>query len=163
MFDAFLKCDQIDGESSDEKHKGQIEILSFSWGVSQPSHASHSASGAGTAERVNIQNFSIVHHLDAASPKFFHHCCNGTHLKSVKLELCKAAGDKSKYMEYSMEDVHVADVRPGGSAQSGESVPLEEVSFSFKKIELTYTKHDEKGKPKGDVKHYHDQGLNKGG
>ena len=163
-FDAFLKIDGVEGESSDDKHKGWIEILSYSWGVNQPSAGARSTAGAATGERVNIANFSIVHSLDAASPKAFLECCKGTHIKSVKLELCRATGDKQKYMEYAMSDVHVADVRPGGSAHSGESVPLEEVSFNFGKIELTYTKTDPKtGKPKGDVKANWDAVANKGG
>ena len=36
-FDAFLKLDGVKGESFDNTHKGEIDILSFSWGVSQTS------------------------------------------------------------------------------------------------------------------------------
>ena len=35
-YDAFLKIATIDGESTDSKHEKWIEVLSYSWGASQP-------------------------------------------------------------------------------------------------------------------------------
>ncbi|MFH1572530.1 MAG: type VI secretion system tube protein Hcp [Acidobacteriota bacterium] len=163
-FDAFLKIDGIPGESSDDKHKDWIEILSYSWGVAQPVTGSRSSGGAATAERANHSDFSIVKALDKASPKLFLKTCDGQHVKEVRLELCRATGTKQKYMEYKMSDVIVASVRPGGSAQGGETLPLEEVTFNYGKIEETYTETDhQSGKPKGDVKAFWDLTSNKGG
>jgi type VI secretion system secreted protein Hcp len=162
-FDAFLKVDTIPGESTDDKHKDWIEILSYSSGVSQPSTAARSAGGAASG-RVNVDNFSIVHALDKASPKLFLSCCNGEHIKAVTLELCRATGDKQKYMEYKMTDVLVSSVRPGGSSKGGDQMPLEEIAFNYGKIEITYTQTDPKtGKPKGDIKANYDLVANKGG
>ena len=31
--DTFLKIDGIDGESTDDKHKGEIEVFAWSWSV----------------------------------------------------------------------------------------------------------------------------------
>jgi type VI secretion system secreted protein Hcp len=162
-FDAFLKVDGVPGESGDDKHKDWIEILSFHWGVSQPASGSASSGGARSAERCNHTDFSFVHTLDKASPKLFLNCCNGKHLKEITLELCRATGDKQKYMEYKLTDAIVSSVRPGGASQGGESLPLEEVSFNYGKIELSYTECDHKtGKPKGDVKSNWDLTANKG-
>jgi type VI secretion system secreted protein Hcp len=163
-FDAFLKVSTVPGESTDDKHKDWIEVLSYSWGVSQPSAGSRSTAGAASAERTNHQDFSIVKVLDKASVKLFLSCCKGEHIPEVKLELCRATGDKTKYMEYKMTDVLVTSMRPGGSAHGGETLPLEEVSFNYGKIELTYTETDHgTGKPKGDVKSNWDLKINKGG
>jgi len=163
-FDAFLKIDGVEGESTDDKHKNWIEILSFNFGASQPFTGSRSSGGAAAAERADISDFSVVKTLDKASPKLFLHCCKGTHYKEVTLELCRATGDKIKYMEYKMSDVLVSAVRPGGSASGGEPLPLEEVALAFGKIELTYTQTDHKtGKPAGDVKAHWDLVSNKGG
>lgn len=162
-FDAFLKIDGIPGESSDDKHKEWIEVLSYSHGVSQASSGSASTGGGRSAERCNHSDFSIVKALDKASPKLALACCNGTHIKEVKLELCRAAGDKTKYMEYKLSDAIVSSVRPGGAAQGGETLPLEEVAFSYGKIEWTYTATDPKtGKASGDVKANWDLTANKG-
>ena len=163
-FDAFLKIDGVPGESQDEKHKDWIEILSYSFGASQMSSGSRSSGGAASAERVNIADFSIVKALDKASPLIFKNTCMGNHIPSVVLELCRATGDKAKYMEYKMADVLVSSVRPGGSAQGGESLPLEEVSFNAGRIDLTYVATDHKtGKGAGNVTAWWSQVENKGG
>jgi type VI secretion system secreted protein Hcp len=163
-FDAFLKLSTIPGESTDDKHKDWIEILSYSWGVSQPAGGERSTGGAAAAERASHSDFSIVKILDKASPKLFLACCKGEHIAEVKLELCRATGDKQKYMEYKMSDVLVSSVRPGGAAKGGETLPLEEVSFNYGKMELSYTATDHKtGKPMGDLKAYWDSTANKGG
>jgi len=162
-FDCFLKVDGVPGESTDDKHKGWIELLSYSHGVSQPGSGAASSGGARSAERCDHQDFSIVHTLDKASPKLSLYCCNGKHLKEVVMELCRATGNKQKYMEYKLSDVIVSSVRPGGSAQGGEALPLEEVSFNYGKIEWTYTETDHKsGEAKGDVKANWDLTANKG-
>jgi type VI secretion system secreted protein Hcp len=143
-FDAFLKIGGIPGESTDDKHKDWIEILSFNWGASQPASVA-SATGGRTAERVNIQDFSIVKVLDKSTPLLFQHVCNGKHIDKVEVELCAAAGDKHKYMKYTLENVVISNVRPGGSGKGGEAKPLEEVSFNFGKVQLEYTPMDSKG------------------
>ena len=163
-FDAFLKLKGIDGESQDDKHKNWIEILSYSFGASQMSAGSRSSGGAGNAERVNISDFSIVKALDKASPKLFLYCCNGSPIDEVNVELCRATGDKQKYMEFKLTNVHVASYRPGGSSKSGDALPLEEVAFNADKIELIYTATDHKtGKAQGDVKANWSTVENKGG
>ncbi len=163
-FDAFMKISTVPGESTDDKHKDWIEVLSYSLGVNQPSTGTGSSTGAQSAERANFGDFTIVHSLDKASAKFFLACAKGEHIPAATLELCRATGEKQKYMEYKMTDVIVTSVRPGGSSVGSGDFPLEEVSFNYSKIEWTYTETDHKtGKPKGDVKTHWDRSLNKGG
>src|SRR5215471_10410507 len=92
MFDAFLKISTIPGESTDDKHKDWIEILSYHWGTSQAAAGAHSMTGAHTGQRVDISDFSVVKQLDKTSPKLFQSCCTGEHIGDVTLELCKAVG-----------------------------------------------------------------------
>jgi type VI secretion system secreted protein Hcp len=138
-YDTFLKIDGIPGESTDDKHKDWIEILSFSHGISQPAHATASSAGGGTAERVDHADFEIVKHMDKASPKIYEFCCTGKHIKSVLIEMCRAGGDKVRYMEVKLEEVIVSSVRPGGSSQSASGFPTEAVSFNYGKVKWTYT------------------------
>lgn len=162
-FDAFLKINGVPGESTDDKHKDWIEILSYSCGVSQSSSGSASSGGGRSAERADFADFSIVKALDKASPKLALFCANGNHIDEIKVELCRATGDKQKYMEYVLSDVIVSSARPGGSSQGGEALPLEEVSFNYGKIKWLYTETDHKtGKPKGDVESNWDLTANKG-
>ena len=138
-FDAFLNVDGIPGESTDDAHADWIEVLSYSTGVSQTASGSASSGGGASSERADFQDFSIVKALDKASPKLSVACADGTHISEVVLELCRAGGDKVKYMEYKLSDCIVSSHRPGGSSQGGETLPLEEVSFNYGKIEWTYT------------------------
>jgi type VI secretion system secreted protein Hcp len=138
-FDAFLKIEGIEGESTDDAHKNWIEVLSFSWGVTQVASAAASTAGSLSSQRANFSDFSIVKALDKGTPKLMVACASGEHLRSVTMEICRAGGDKQKYMEYKMTDVIVTSVRPGGSGH-GETLPLEEISFNYGKIELNYIK-----------------------
>jgi type VI secretion system secreted protein Hcp len=92
------------------------------------------------------------HTLDKASPKLALFCCRGDHIPSVKVELCRATGDKQKYLEYRLYDTIVSSVRPAGAAKGAETLPLEVVCFNYGKIEIIYTETDHKtGHAKGDV------------
>lgn len=161
-FDAFLKIDTVPGESTDDKHSEWIECLSYSHGVSQP--GTILSGGAQGAERSVHEDFTVVKSLDKASPKLNLACCNGEHISELKLELTSASGDKQKYMVYVMTDCIVSSVRPQGNTQGSETVPLEEVSFNYGKIQWTYTETDSQtGAPKGDVATQWDLVTNTGG
>lgn len=138
-FDAFLKIDGIQGESTDDAHKDWIEVISYNTGITQSTSASASSGGGASSERADFQDFSIVKTLDKASPKLALACADGTHISEIILALCRAGGDKLQYMEYKLSNCIVSSVRPGGSGKGGETLPLEEVSFNFGKIEWTYT------------------------
>jgi len=137
-FDAFLKIDGIPGESTDGAHADWIEIQSFSHLIEQPAQSTASSAGGATAERVNHGMYLITHFLDKASPKIYEACCTGKHIKDVTIELCRAGGDKLKYMEIKMEQVLIARVVPKGSSNDA-GFPSEEVNFTYGKIKWTYT------------------------
>lgn len=161
MFDAFMKIENVDGESSDDKHKGWIEVLSYSWGIDQPSTSSASSHGSLSAERANFHDFSIVKALDKASPKLLTACASGEHLPKATLEICRAGGEKEPFMKYTLTDVLVKGVRPGGSGK-GEAIPLEELSLSYGKIEWEYTQTKvEGGRGSGKVPGGWDLKINK--
>lgn len=139
-FDAFLKIEGIPGESRDDRHINWIEILSYSHAIAQPQSGSPGNAGGGPAERCDHGVFVIVKPIDQATPKLSEACCDGRHIPSVTLSLNRAGGDKVQYMTYKMSEVLVSSVRPGGSAKGGEALPLEEITFSYGRIEWTYTK-----------------------
>jgi len=134
-YDTFIKIDPIEGESTDNKHKDWIEVLSFSHGVSQP--ITSSDTGGRIGQGSNHQDFSITKVLDKASPLLALYCCTGTRIPSALVELCRTGGDKEKFMEYKFQDILVSSVQPKGTIT--DVLPLEEVSFNYGKIEWTYT------------------------
>lgn len=161
-FDVFLNIKDIPGECTDDKHKGWMEVLSYSHGVSQPSGGSVSGAGGHSGGRADLQDLHCVVMLGKQSPKLALACAKGTHIGEVKLELCHNTGEKNKYMEYKLTDAIVRSVRPGGSSQGTEVRPLEEVTFGYAKIDWAYTEFDNKGKKKGDVAANWDLAANKG-
>lgn len=158
--DFFLKIEGIKGESTDDLHKDQIEVLSHSCGVSQPVSAA-SRTGGRTGGRADFQNYTITKSIDISTPDLNLHCANGKHIPEIILECCLATDDKHTFQKVTMKDVIVASVSSSGSAQSGENKPLETISFAYGQIEWEYTPIDTKGKAGGSVSRSWDLGGNK--
>jgi len=162
-FDAFLKIDGIPGECTDQAHKNWIELLSFSHQIMQPATGSVSTGGARSAERCDHQDFVIVKALDKSSPKLALKCSNGEHIPRVTIQLCRNTGSKNTYMEVIMHDVIISSYSPIGRCSGEESLPIEDLSLNYGKIEWIYTEMDHKtGKPKGNVRSNWDLVENRG-
>ena len=136
--DMYLKIADIPGESAAEKFKDQMEVLSYSWSVSQQKSGAPSTAGSLTSGRADFGDLSIVKAIDKASPLIAGACASGKHLGDATLTLCRAGEEQEPFMEYKLTDVLVTSYRPGGNGQR-ESLPLEEVSLAYGKIELKYT------------------------
>ena len=130
--DMFLKIDGIKGESQDSKHKDEIEIESFSWGVSQS--GTTAAGGGAGAGKANFNDLSFTKRLDKASPVLFVKSATGAHIKEAVLTIEKA-GDGFQVAEIKLSDILVSGLTQGGSSNS---VPAESVSLNYAKIEVTY-------------------------
>ena len=129
----FAKIGDIKGESLDAKHKEEIEVLSFSWGVT---NAGSAAPGGGAgAGRATFQDLSIVHNIDKATPKLLEACATGIHLKDATITHRKAGKGQQEYLIVKMNDVIITAVTHGGPA--GQPAP-ETVSLAFAKIDLEY-------------------------
>jgi type VI secretion system secreted protein Hcp len=137
-FDAYIQIKDAPGESTDDKHKDWIEISSYSHHIHQPASATASSAGGATAERVEHGTFDFVHLLDKATPKLFEFCCTGKHLPEVAIELCRAGGDKFKYMEIKLSAVIVSTISTNASSRGDSNFPTETISLSYGKIEATY-------------------------
>jgi len=125
--DMFLKIDGIDGESVASKHAKWIEVLSFSWGVSD-SRASSQPGKTPRAGKVQINDFSIVKYMDKATPKLFSKVCEGSHIADVSLAVVRTGGDQQEYLKIKLTDVLISGIAPAGT--TGQ-LPLEQISFSF--------------------------------
>lgn len=149
LFDAFLKIDGIDGESADSKHKGEIELLSFSWGETQG--GTFAQGGGGGAGKVSMQDIHFVSKVNKASPKLFLSCASGEHIKKATLTCRKAGKDQQEFLKYTLSDILVSSYQIGGSS-GGDSIPLDQVSLNFAKIEIEYKEQLATGGLGGTVK-----------
>jgi type VI secretion system secreted protein Hcp len=156
--DYFLKIDGVEAESADEKHKGEIEVESFSWGETQ-SGTSGRGAGAG-AGKVQAQDLHFVKKVDKSSPVLFIGCATGQHFKTAVLTARKAGGGQQDYLKITMEDVLVSSFQVGGAAQS-DVVPTDQISLNFAKLEMTYKEQKADGSLAGEVKQKYDFAANK--
>ena len=131
--DIFAKIGDIKGESQDDKHKDEIEVLSFSWGVTNP--AVLSGGGGGGAGKATFHDLSIVHNLDKASPLLLRACATGMHIKDAVITHRKAGKGQQEYLIVKLNDVIITGVTHGGSP--GQAIS-ENVTLAFAKVDLEY-------------------------
>jgi type VI secretion system secreted protein Hcp len=156
--DCFCKMTGITGESTDDEHKGEIELESFSLNASQAAMAAGSALGGITGGRVDLSEFNMTKVLDASSPTLFKYCCSGKKIDSVVVIVRGANEKKTTYLTYTMTDVIVANV---GLSHSGSLRPKETVSLRYSTITISYSPYDNKGKKGPDVTAGYDTMANK--
>ncbi len=131
--DIFAKIGDIKGESLDDKHKDEIEVLSISWGVS---NSGSMASGSGGGEgKASFQDLSFTHNVDKASPVLMQACATGTHMKDATITHRKAGKGQHEYLVVKMNDVIITGVTHGGSGSGDLS---ENVSIAFAKVNVEY-------------------------
>ena len=131
--DIFAKLGDIKGESPDDKHKDEIEVLSFSWGVT-----SQSAPGApgAAAGKPTFQDLSITHTIDKASPLLLKACATGMHLKEATITHRKAGKGQQEFLIIKMADIIITGVAPSGAGDGAATA--EHVALQFAKVDLEY-------------------------
>jgi type VI secretion system secreted protein Hcp len=133
--DYFLKIDGVSGESLDAKHKGEIEVQSWSWGEANPVGPAGPGGGAG-AGKVQMQDLNFTAGLSTASPTLMLACASAKHFKSAVLSARKAGKGQVEFLTFSLSDVLVSAYQTGGA--EGEVVPTDSVSLNFAKIQMEY-------------------------
>ena len=147
MADYFLKVDGIPGESADAKHKDEIDVLAFSWGVSQTGTAA--TGGGGASGKAVFDDLIVVARTSMASPQLWLACANGKHIKSAILTCRRRGKAVVEFLTIELTDVVIASYEVDGSE---EDPPLDQLSLSYGKIETTYTPTDKTGKPQSPIR-----------
>lgn len=145
--DMFIKLAGITGESMDDKHKGEMDIMSWSWGMSN-SGSAHIGGGAGSG-KVSVQDLSFTKQVDKATTVLTHHCASGTHIKEGILVARKAGGKKPvEYLKIKLEDILITSYQTG---MQGDTTPIESISLNFAKYTVYYQPQKEDGSADGGV------------
>jgi type VI secretion system secreted protein Hcp len=132
--DIFAKLGDIKGESLDDKHKDEIEVLSISWGVSNSGSMGHG--GGGGEGKASFSDLSFMHSVDKASPVLMQSCATGVHLKEATITHRKSGKGQQEYLIVKMNDVIITSVQNSGSSGGGDTT--ESVSMAFAKVSLEY-------------------------
>ena len=139
--DMFMKIDGAVGESKDANHKNWTDIISFSWGATQPGNL---ASGGGLgAGKASFNDLHVVARIDKAAPAVMKHCASGKHLSKIELSVCKAGGQQVEYTKITLEDVLVSSVQLSGELNS-EAVTVN-YPFQAAKVKQQYWEQTEQG------------------
>ena len=132
--DIFLKLGNIKGEAADANHKDSIDVLAWSWGMSQ-SGTTHMGGGGGSG-KANFQDLSVTKYVDSSSHALLGACATGEHFTKASLHVRKAGKTQLEYITIEMKEVLVTSVSTGGSG--GEDRLTENLSLNFAEVKFTY-------------------------
>ena len=142
--DMFLNMGaNIKGETQDSAQKGagDIDILAWSWGMSNA--GSFHGGGGGGAGKANFQDISLTKYIDKASTAIMIALAKGSHIPECKILVRKAGEGQQKYMEITMDKVLVTSLSTGGSG--GEDRLTENITLNFAEVKVEYFTQNEKG------------------
>jgi len=122
------KSGAIKGESEDDKHKGEIDVLSWSWGIS----GRHEMSGLGAAGKARVKELKVVKQVDVASPALMNVAMNNEEIKKAVLAVRKAGTTQQEYCKFTIENGRITGI----DVQTTGHEMLETVSFAYQKIEV---------------------------
>src|SRR5687767_15603558 len=106
--DAFLKIEGVNATRN-----GEIEVLSYSWGLSQT--GTFGTGGGGGSGKVNMHDISITKLVDKSSPLLMKACCSGEHFKKAILTVRSGDGKKENFHIVKMSDCLISSYQTGGS------------------------------------------------
>lgn len=139
--DMFLSITDVTGESQDSEHAGEMDVLAWSWGLTQ-SGSMHVGGGGGSG-KVSVQDVSITKYVDKSSSTLMQKCCAGEHFENAKLTIRKAGGTPLEYWILEMNKVLITSISTGGSG--GEDKLTENLTLNFQDYKAIYTPQKEDG------------------
>jgi len=140
--DIFMKINGIQGESRDKGHKDEIDVLTWTWGLSNQVMAPSAGGGAG-AGKVKFQDISFTHLVDKASPNLMLSCASGKHIQEARITVRRSdPTTPQEFLLIKLQDVMVTGVQ--SSATRGPEGLMEQVTLNFAKVDFEYKaqKHD---------------------
>lgn len=149
--DIYLKIDDLVGDSQDKatpSHEGEIQVLGFSWGMTQTG-TTHLSTGGGSG-KVSVNDISFTKRMDTTSTNIIQKCCDGTHFNQAVFTVRKAGGKNPvEYLKITLIDLIISSVTTSVAPES-ETV-IENVTLNFAKFKLAYTPQDYQGNPQAEM------------
>jgi type VI secretion system secreted protein Hcp len=138
----FLKFGSIKGESQASQHKEEIELMSWSWGASNPTTIVGSGMSTG---KVSLSDITCSKRVDKSSPKLLELLFTGKHVADATITCQKQTGDKKPqdYLTIKLKEVYVSSYQTGGS--SGDDLGSESITLSYGSINYDYKMQQKDG------------------
>ena len=134
----FLAVDGVTGEAQDEGHKGEIDVVSWSWGMQATTDV---ATGAA-AGRAKLSELHVVKRVDQSSPTLMSFLKNNKLAKTAKLTVRKAGGaEPLEYFTIELFNARITTVK----VESEASDLVEHVALGFQKVKVSYVPQSSKG------------------
>lgn len=143
--DIFLKLQGINGESEDQSHSNEIDIIGWTWGMSNMGTA-HMGGGAGTG-KANFNDIAVTKYVDLASTSLLKACSTGKHVPEAVITVRKAGEKPLEYVVITMKKVFIANVQFGGNA--GSEQVTEVITLNFAEIDFKYQGQGDTGSSDG--------------
>ncbi|TFG87147.1 MAG: type VI secretion system tube protein Hcp [Gemmatimonadales bacterium] len=145
MFDAYLKIDEVPGDSTSQGFEDHFEVLSFSHEITQELGVSRSMAGAGATGRAEHGSMTINKRIDKASPWLMEMCSSGAKRNEAILKLVRATGteiaseatEKVVYMSYHMRGVDIQMIKHYSADDT--ALVYEEFGIQYDSIVWTWT------------------------
>ena len=129
----FIQVGDIPGESHDSRHRNEIEVMSWAWGLSNPAPVA----GGNDSARAAFQNLMFTHRIDRASPGLMLACASGTHFEHARLTIRNmGTTTPQEFLLIEMADVLVTSVESSGTTEAGGLV--EHVTLDFAQVDFEY-------------------------
>jgi len=128
--DMFLDIPGISGESTDPVHANQMDVVAWSWGMSNPG-------GSLSNGIANFQDLSVTKYVDKASPLLMKRCATGTNISMATLYVRKVGVNPIEYIKIQLTNVLVSSVSTGASGFEEDKL-TENVTLNFAKLQLDY-------------------------
>ena len=135
----------ITGESQDSKHKNEIEVLAWSWGM----QGKPSLGGGGASGKSTIRELRVTKRVDKASTALMSALRTNEPIKVATLTIRKVGKAPLEYLTIKIEDGRVMSLEIEAGDASNAPALLERVNFSFNKITVDYTPQGPDGNPLG--------------
>ena len=129
---SFMKIEGIQGEATDQKHRGWIDILAVNWSSSSPvttprgNRPNQPGRGAGAV--------SITKRTDKSSAALLQYNSTGKSIEKMYIDM-RSSRDRQPYIRYELTNVMITSFEPGGS---GGGVPMETITLNYDKIKIDY-------------------------
>jgi len=134
----------ISGEAQDDKHKNEIEVLGWSWGM----QGKVSLGGGVATGKATIRELKVTKHVDRASTALMAALRTNEPIKEAILTIRKAGKKPLEYLTIKIEEGRVVALDVETDNGSPPAL-VERVSISFNKISVQYTPQGPDGNPQG--------------